>query len=97
MKENTEDNRVIPINIERLRGWTRWTLEATSWLVCLGLLAVSGLVAGLTGLVWLLSGSEVILTLGIGSGLLLGLAGVWHLLRQLERAANRLRHETPLV
>lgn len=97
MKENTEDNRVIPINIERLRRWTRWTLEATSSLVCLGLLAFSGVVAGLTGLVWLLSGSEVILTLGMGSGLLLGLAGVWHLLRQLERAANRLRHETPLV
>lgn len=95
MKENTKDNMVIPIKIERLKLWTLWTLEATSWLVCLGLLAASAGIACLTGLVWLLSGSEVILTLGLGGGLLLGLAGVWHLLRQLERAANQLRIETP--
>ena len=86
MKEN------IPIKIDRLKLWARWTLEATSWLICLGLLAASAAVAGL---VWLISGSEVILTLGLGSGLMLGLAGVWHLLRQLDRASNQLRQETP--
>lgn len=95
MKENTRENIVIPIKIERLKLWTRWTLEATSWLVCLGLLAASVVVAGVASLAWLVSGSEVILTLGLGGGLLLGLAGVWHLLRQLERAASQLRHETP--
>jgi hypothetical protein len=52
-------------------------LEATSWLLCLGLLAASAGVAGFTGLVWLVSGSEVILTLGLASGLVLGLAGVF--------------------
>lgn len=90
-----KENIVIPIKIDRLKLWTRWTLEATSWLICLGLLAASGAVAGLAALVWLISGSEVILTLGLGSGLMLGLAGVWHLLRQLDRASNRLRQETP--
>lgn len=92
-----KENIVIPIKIERVKLWTRWTLEATSWLICLGLLAASGAVAGLTALVWLISGSEVILTLGLGSGLVMGLAGVWHLLRQLNRAVKRLRHETPAV
>jgi len=97
MKENTKENIVIPIKIERVKLWTRWMLEATSWLVCLGLLAASAGVAAVAALVWLVSGSEVILTLGLGSGLLLGLAGVWHLLRQLERAASQLRCETPAV
>lgn len=97
MKENTKDNIVIPIKIERLKLWTRWTLEATSWLMCLGLLAASAGVSGFAVLVWLLSGSEVILTLGLSGGLLLGLAGVWHLLRQIERAVGQLRHETPVV
>jgi hypothetical protein len=90
-----KENIVIPIKIDRLKLWTRWTLEATSWLICLGLLAASGAVAGLAALVWLISGSEVILTVGLGSGLMLGLAGVWHLLRQLDRASNQLRQETP--
>ena len=90
-----KENIVIPIKIDQLKLWARWTLEATSWLICLGLLAASGAVAGLAALVWLISGSEVILTLGLGGGLLLGLAGVWHLLRQLDRASNQLRQETP--
>lgn len=92
-----KENIVIPIKIERLKLWTRWMLEATSWLIGLGLLAASGVVAGIAALVWLISDSEVILTLGLGSGLVLGLAGVWHLLRQLDRAANQLRQETPTV
>jgi hypothetical protein len=87
-----KENIIIPIKIERLKLWTRWTLEAASWLICLGLLAASGAVAGLVALVWLVSGSEVILTLGLGSGLVLGLAGVWHLLRQLDRAVSQLKH-----
>jgi hypothetical protein len=67
-KENTKDNNVIPIKIEWLKLWTRWTLEATSWLVCLGLLAGSAGVAAVAALVWLVSGSEIILTLGLGGG-----------------------------
>ena len=89
-----KENIVIPIKTEQLKLWIRWTLEATSWLISLGLLAASGAVAGLAALVWIISGSEVILTLGLGSGLVVGLAGVWHLLRQLDRAANQLRQET---
>ena len=92
-----KENIVIPIKIERVKLWTRWTLEATSWLICLGMLAASGVVAVCAALAWLVSGSEVILTLGLGGGLLLGLAGVWHLLRQLDRAVKQLRRETPAV
>jgi len=92
-----KENIVIPIKIERLKLWIWWTLEATSWLICLGLLATSGVVAGVAILVWLISGSEVILTLGLGSGVVLGLTGVWHLLRQLDRAVKQLRRETPAV
>lgn len=90
-----KENIVIPIKIERVKQWARWALEATGWLVCLGLLAASLVVAACAAFVWLVSGSEIILTLGLGGGLLLGLAGVWHLLRQLDRAASQLRHETP--
>jgi hypothetical protein len=87
-----KENIVIPIKIERLKLWTRWKLEAASWLICLGLLAASGAVAGLAALVWLVSGSEVFITIGLGSGLVLGLAGVWHLPRQLDRAVSQLKH-----
>lgn len=90
-----KENIVIPIKIERVKLLTRWTLEATTWLICLGLLAASGGVAAVSALVWLVSGSEIILTLGLGGGLLLGLAGVWHLLRKLESVASQLRYETP--
>ena len=95
MKENKNENIVIPIRIERMKIWTCWTLEATTWLICLGLLAASAVVAVCAALAWLVSGSEVVLTLGVGGGLLLGLAGVWHLLRQLDRAVKQLRPETP--
>jgi hypothetical protein len=90
-----KENIVIPIKIERMKTWTRRALEATSWLVCLGLLAASAAIAGCAGLVWLVSGSETMLALGLGGGLLLGLAGVWHLLRRLEHATEQLRSEVP--
>lgn len=90
-----KENIVIPIKIERVKLWTRWTLEATTWVICLGLLAASAGVAAFATLAWLLSGSEIILTLGLGGGLLLGLAGVWQLLRKLEQSGKQLRHDTP--
>ncbi|MES2657197.1 MAG: hypothetical protein V4689_01195 [Verrucomicrobiota bacterium] len=90
-----KENIVIPIKIERVKLLTYWTLEATTWLICLGLLAASGAVAGVAALVWLISGSEIILTLGLSSGLVLGLAGVWCLLRKLDRTVNQLRQEMP--
>ena len=77
MKENT----VIPIKIERLELWSRWTLETADWLIRLGLLSASVAIAACAALVWLVSGSEAILALGLGGGLLLGLTGVWHLLQ----------------
>lgn len=96
MKENNmNENIVIPIKIERVKLWTRWTLEATTWLICLGLLAASAAVAACAALAWLVSGSEIVLTLGLGGGLLLGLAGVWHLLRRLDQTVKQLRCETP--
>ena len=96
MNENNMNKTiVIPIKIERVKLWTRWTLEATTWLICLGLLAASAVVAVCAALAWLVSGSEVVLTLGVGGGLLLGLAGVWHLMRQLDRTVKQLRPETP--
>ena len=92
MKENTmTENIVIPIRIERVKLWTRWMLEAATWLICLGLLAASAAVAACAVLAWLLSGSEAVLTLGLGGGLLLGLAGVWQLLRRLDQTAIQLR------
>jgi hypothetical protein len=92
-----KENIVIPIKIEKVKLWTRWTLEATSWLICLGLLAAGGVVAACAALAWLVSGSETALLLGLGGGLLLGLAGVWQLLRQLDRAVEQLRRESPVV
>ena len=88
-----KENIVIPIKIERVKTWTRWTLEATSWMLCIGLLAASAAVAGVAVLAWLVSGSEIIFTLGIGGGLLLGLAGVWQLMGRLDRAVKQLRQE----
>lgn len=87
-----KENIVIPIKIERLKLWTRCLLETAGWLICLGLLAASATVATIAVLVWLISGSNTILALGIISGLLLGLAGVWQLLRRFDRAASQLKH-----
>lgn len=89
------ENVVIPIKIERVKLWTRWTLQAATWLICIGLLAASAAVAVSAALAWLVSGSEIILALGMGGGLLLGLAGVWHLLHRLDLAAKQMRPETP--
>jgi hypothetical protein len=96
-ENNTNENIVIPIKIERVKLWTRWMLQATTWLICLGLLAASAAVAATATLAWLVSGSETVLALGVGGGLLLGLAGVWHLLRRLDLAVNQLRPATPGV
>ena len=92
-----KDNIVIPIKIERLKLWTRRTLEASTWLISLGLLAASVAVAACASLAWLVSGSETILTIGLGGGLLLGLAGVWQLLHRLDQTVKQLRRETPAV
>jgi hypothetical protein len=62
-------------------------------LFSLGLLALSAAVAGCGALAWLVSGSGAVLAAGFGGGLLLGLAGVWQLLRRIDRAARRLRRE----
>ena len=88
-----KDNIVIPINIERVKVWTRRMLEAAGWLICLGLLAASAAVASCGALAWLVSGSESVLAAGLGCGMLLGLAGVWQLLHRLDQAAMRLRSE----
>ena len=88
-----KENIVIPIKIERLKLWTRWTLETAGWLISLGLLAASVVVAAIAVLAWLVFGSNTILTLGITSGLLLGLAGVWQLLCRVDRAVSQLRQE----
>lgn len=87
-----KENIVIPIKTEQLQLWSRWTLETAGWLICLGLLAASAAVATIAVLAWLVSGSNTLLVLGIISGLSLGLAGVWQLLRRLDRAASQLKH-----
>jgi hypothetical protein len=92
MKQKTSNEHiVIPVPVERVKLITRWTLEATTWLICLGLLAASAIVAGCAALAWLVSGSETILALGAAGGLLLGLAGVWHLLHRLDRTVHQLK------
>ncbi len=92
-----KENIVIPIKIERVKAWIRRGLMASTWLICLGLLATGLGVAGFGALAWLASGSEYVLTLGIVGGLLLGLAGVWQLLHQMDRAIGLLRHEPSAV
>ena len=89
-----KENIVIPIKIERLKLWTRWTLETAGWLISLGLLAASAVIAAIAALAWLVFGSNTVLILGITSGLLLGLAGVWQLLRRVDRAVSQLKHAT---
>lgn len=90
-QKTTNENIVIPVPVERVKLLTRWALEASTWLICLGLLAASAVVAGGAALVWLLSGSEVMLALGGAASMLLGLAGVWHLLQRLDRTVNQLK------
>ncbi len=78
MKQKTSnENIVIPVPVERVKLLTRWALEASSWLICLGLLAASAVVAGGAALL---------------CGLLLGLAGVWHLLQRIDRTVTQLKH-----
>lgn len=85
------ENIVIPIKTCRLKLWTRWMLETTGWLISLGLLAASAAVSVIAAMAWLVSGSNTLLVLGMISGLSLGLAGVWHVLRRLDRAASLLK------
>ena len=95
MNEHTPNkNIVIPIKIERIKLWARCVLEASTWLICLGLLAGSIAVAAIGTLTWLVSGSEIVLSLGLGSSLLMGLSGIWHLLRKLDLTLKQMRRET---
>jgi hypothetical protein len=92
MQDNTtKDKIVIRIKTERLKLWTRRALEASGWLISLGLLAASAAVGGFAAIFWLFSGSETLLAMGLGGSILLGLAGVWHLLQRLDRTAGQLR------
>lgn len=84
----------IQISIERAKTWGRWALEGASWAICLGLLAGSAGIAGVSGLVWLISGSTTLLAAGLLGGLLLGLAGVWHILLRMNQTAESLRATT---
>ena len=93
MKENTT-KIVIPVETERLKLWTRRALETATWLVSLGLLAASVAISGAAVLFWLIWGSESLLAVGLGSGIALGLAGVWLLIQRLDRAVGQLRHDT---
>lgn len=94
-QKTTNESIVIPIPVERVKLWIRRTLEAATWLICIGLLAASAVVAGGAALVWLISGSETILALGGAASMLLGLAGVWNLLHRLDRTVHDLKGETP--
>ena len=89
------ENIVIPrVKIEQVKVWFGRALETTTWLICLGLLAASAAVAAGGALAWLVSGSETVLAVGLGGGLLLGLASLWQLLHRLDRAAKGLRPDT---
>lgn len=90
-----KENIVIPIHPERVKRWGLWALEATSWLVCLGMLAAGAVIAVFAVLVWCVSGTDGYLLCGMSVSLLLGLVGVRHLLRQLDRTVRRLRRVTP--
>lgn len=90
-----KENIVIPIRFERVKQVTRWALQTTTWLICLGLCAAGGVMAIMATMAWLVSGSDVLLALGLGGGLLSGLVGVWQLLRLLDRAVIQLRQELP--
>lgn len=90
-----KQNIVIPIPIERVKICIRWTLEAATWLITLGLLAAGIVAAACAALAWLFSGSAAVLTIGIGGGVLLGLSGVWHLQHLLDRTLKQMRGETP--
>ncbi len=90
-----KENIVIPIQLERMKRWTLWMLEATTWLICFGMLAASAVIAVCAVLAWLVSSSEGYLVFGFGMSLLLGFAGLRYLLRQIDRAVKRLRSETP--
>lgn len=95
MKPNTtntsDKNIVIPIQVERVKLWARRTLEATTWMISLGLLAASAVVACGAFVVWLISGSETILAFGGAAGLALGLTGILHLLQRIDRTVKRLK------
>lgn len=86
-------NNDIIIKTDKARIWTRWTLEAASWLICFGMLAASAAVAGLAGLVWLLSGSTTLLAIGLLAGLFLGIAGIWHILLRMDQVVRKLTQQ----
>lgn len=89
-----KEHIVIPIRTERLKLWTRWTLETAGWLISLALLAAGAGVSVIAVLAWLVAGSDALLVSGLTGGLALGLAGIWQLLRRFDRAASQLRQET---
>ena len=87
-----KEDIVIPRkNIERLRIWSAHALDALAWLICLGMLAASAASVVCGSLAWLVFRSGDWLLVGIGGGILLGLAAAWQLVRRLEISARGLK------
>lgn len=87
-----EDIIITRKHLDRIRTWAGRGMESIAWLLCLGLLVVSVLVPAGSALAWLVSGSESLLAAGLLGGIVAGCAGIWLLVRRLDRAARGLRH-----
>lgn len=85
MKEYIE---IPKVKVERAKVWAGWTLAGAAWMICFALVAGSAMVAAGGVLAWLLIGSETMLAAGLIGGLVLGLTGVWQVLRRLDRASK---------
>ena len=86
-----KDITITSSTIDQARTWVARALDATTWLIILGMIGAGLTLAGGGGMFWLVFGNETVLALGLTGGVACCVVGSLALLRRLERSAKRLR------
>jgi len=86
-----KDITITKKTVKRARTWFARALDAAGWLIIIGLVSIGFVTAAGGGLLWLVSGNETVLTLGIAGGVTFCIAGTIALLLRLDRSVKRLR------
>jgi len=86
-----KDIIITKTTIKRSRTWFARALDATGWLIILGMIGVGLATAAGGGMIWLVFGNETVLTLGLIAGTAFCAIGSVALLQRLDRSVKRLR------
>lgn len=86
-----KDITITKKTVKRARSWFARALDATGWLIILGMIGVGLATATVAGMIWLLFSAETVLAFGMLVGAIFTIVGSVALLHRLDRSVKRLR------